>query len=60
MTTDPKKYRTPLILWSLVWAFALIAAAFFFKGNPALYWIEPAILAGAITSLMWKRASRAE
>ena len=28
------------ILWSLVFAAAMIASAFLFKGNPALYWIE--------------------
>jgi hypothetical protein len=26
-------------LWSLVFALAIIASAFLFKGNPALYWI---------------------
>jgi hypothetical protein len=29
-----------MFLWSLVWALALIASAYFFKGNPALFWIE--------------------
>jgi hypothetical protein len=42
-----------LILWSLVWAFALIAAAYIFKGNPAKDWIESALVLGAIACLMW-------
>ena len=53
MTTNPKKYRMTLILWSLVWAFALIAAAYIFKDNPIKDGIESAILVGAIVCLMW-------
>jgi hypothetical protein len=53
MMTASKKYRISQILWSLVWAFALVATAFLFKGNPAIYWIESAILVGAIFCLMW-------
>jgi hypothetical protein len=53
MTTNPNKYRMPIILWSLVWAFGLIAAAFLFKGNPAKYWIDAALFVGATTYLMW-------
>jgi hypothetical protein len=37
-----------LILWSLFWAFALIAAAYIFKGNPIKDGIESALLAGAV------------
>jgi hypothetical protein len=58
MMTDVKKSRMPLILWSLVWAFALVAAAFLFKGSPASDWIEAAILVGAITCLMWNYERR--
>jgi len=47
------KYRMSLILWSLAWAFALIAAAFLFKGYPAKDWIDSALFVGAITCLMW-------
>jgi len=53
MMTGSKKYRISQILWSLVWAFAFIATAFLFKGNPAVYWIESAIFVGAIFCLMW-------
>jgi hypothetical protein len=53
MMTASKKYRMSQILWSLVWASALIATAFLFKGNPAIYWIESFIVAGAIFCLMW-------
>jgi len=50
--TASKKYHISQILWSLAWAIALIATAFLFKGNPAVYWIESAILVGAIFCLM--------
>jgi hypothetical protein len=32
-----------LIAWSLLWALALIAMPFLFKGNTAASWIEAAI-----------------
>ena len=53
MTTCAKLNMKP-ILWSIFWAIALLAAATFFKGSPALYWIEAAIYAGGITSILWK------
>ena len=59
MMTDAKKYRMTQILWSLVWAFALIAAAYVFKGNPAKYWIESGIFVTAITGLLWNYERRA-
>jgi hypothetical protein len=33
------KPKPAVIIWSLVWASALIAIAFFFKGNPSKNWI---------------------
>jgi hypothetical protein len=36
------------ILWSLVFALAIVASAFLFKGNPALYWIEAALVVAAL------------
>lgn len=53
MMTASKKYHISQILWSLVGASVLIATAFLFKGDPAIYWIESAIFVGAIFRLMW-------
>ena len=50
--TNSKKYQRSLILWSLVWASALVAASFLFQGKPAKYWVEPALLVAAIAHLL--------
>jgi hypothetical protein len=42
------------ILWSLVFAVAMIASAFLFKGIPALYWIEAALMVAALTFVVLK------
>jgi len=42
------------ILWSLVFALAMIASAFLFKGNPALYWIEAGLTVAALTFVVLK------
>ena len=54
MTHNSKTLVTPLIIWSLIWAFAIIATAFLFKGNPVKDWIEAALFIGAFTFWMWK------
>jgi len=55
MEPDSKKLATSTILWSLVWALAIIATAFLFKGNPAKDWIEAALIIGALTFVVLKR-----
>jgi hypothetical protein len=50
MSTNSKKP----ILWSLVFAAAMIASAFLFKGNPALYWIEAGLAVAALTFVVLK------
>jgi len=50
MSTNSKKP----ILWSLVFALAMIASAFLFKGNPALYWIESGLTVAAFTLVVLK------
>jgi hypothetical protein len=52
---NSKKLGTSAIVWSLVWAAAIIAAAFLFKGNPAEYWIESGLIIGALTFVVLKR-----
>jgi uncharacterized membrane protein YbhN (UPF0104 family) len=54
MTPDSKTHVTSLIIWSLVWAFTLIATAFVFKGNPVKGWIEAVLFIGALTFWLWK------
>jgi len=54
MTPNSKTHLTSLIIWSLVWAFAIIATAFLFKGNPVKDWIEAALFIGALTFWLWK------
>jgi len=50
-----KKPGTSAIVWSLVWAIAIIATAFLFKGNPAEYWMESGLIIGALTFVVLKR-----
>ena len=40
---------TSKIVWSLVWAIAIVATPFIFKGNQARYGIEAALIVGALT-----------
>jgi hypothetical protein len=54
MNPNSKKLGTSPIVWSLVWAFAFIATAFFFKGNPAKDWIEAALVVGALAFVVLK------
>jgi hypothetical protein len=46
-------YKKP-ILWSLVFALAIVACAFLFKGNPALYWIEAGLTVAALALVILK------
>ena len=47
--SDSKRPRSSTIVWSLVWALAILAAAYLFKGSPALYWIESVLFVGGLT-----------
>jgi hypothetical protein len=42
------------ILWSLVFALAMVASAFLFKGHPALYWIEAGLTVAALAIVVLK------
>ena len=55
MMPKSKRLGTSAIVWSLVWAIAIIAAAFLFRGNPAEYWIESGLIVGALTFVVLKR-----
>jgi hypothetical protein len=46
-------YKKP-ILWSFIFALAMLASAFLFKGNPALYWIEAGLTVAALTFVILK------
>lgn len=54
MMPNYKKLSTSPIAWSLVWAVAIIAAAFVFKGNPVNYWVEATLVVGALTTVVLK------
>jgi hypothetical protein len=54
MKSDSKYVETSGIVWSLMWAFAIVATAFLFKGSTALYWIECALVVAALAFLMLK------
>jgi hypothetical protein len=58
MMPNYKKLAMSPIAWSLVWAVAMIAAAFVFKGNPANYWVESALVVGALTTRVLKSERR--
>lgn len=56
MKTRFEYLRTSPIARSLVWALAILAAAYLFKHRPAAaYWIESALMVGALTFLILKR-----
>jgi hypothetical protein len=42
------------ILWSLVFALAMVASAFLFKGSAALYWIEAGLTVAALALVVLK------
>jgi len=46
-------HKRPILL-SLVFALAMVASAFLFKGNPALYWIEAGLTVAALTLVILK------
>jgi hypothetical protein len=54
MTNTSKRQMTTLVLWSIVWAIAFVASAFFFKGNPVKDWIQSALFIGGITLWLWQ------
>jgi hypothetical protein len=45
---------TSKIVWSLVWAIAMIATPFIFEASQPRYWIEPALIAGALAFVILK------
>jgi hypothetical protein len=47
-------HRKKRILWSLVFALAMIASALIFKGNPALYWMEAGLMVATLTFVILK------
>jgi hypothetical protein len=42
---------------SILWASAMLLTAYFFKGNPACYWIQSGLMAGAIATVLQKPRS---
>jgi len=58
MATTKRPTKTTRVLFAVIWAIALIAAAPFLKGNPSREWIELIIFAGGITVWLWLLQSR--
>jgi hypothetical protein len=54
MNPHTERLEFSSIVWSLMWAFAIIATAFLFKGSPILYWIESALVVGALAFVILK------
>ena len=54
MQPNSKKLGPWPIVWAIVWALAIIATAFLFKGKPAEYWIESGLVVGALTFVVLK------
>jgi uncharacterized membrane protein YbhN (UPF0104 family) len=54
MTVIDKKQTVNLLIWSLVWALALIVSAIVFKGNPLKEWIQSALFIAATTFWLWQ------
>jgi hypothetical protein len=46
--------RSSRILYSLLWAAAILAAAFVFKGNPAVDWIEAGLTGAGLVFVVLK------
>ncbi len=55
MVPNSKRLGTAAVVWSLIWAIVIIAAAFLFRGNPGEYWIESGLIIGALTFVVLKR-----
>jgi hypothetical protein len=54
MTNTAQIKLTTVVLWSTVWALALIASAIFLKGNPAKEWVQAVLFIGALTVSLWQ------
>jgi len=54
MKPDAKKFATSTVVFSLLWALAIVATAFLFRGKAAEYWIESALIAGALGFVVLK------
>jgi len=54
MTNPTQRSLVSIILWSTVWALALIASAIVLKGNPAKEWVQAVLFIGALTVVLWQ------
>jgi hypothetical protein len=60
MNPQAKRRETSSVVWSLMWAFAIIATAVLFKGSPSSYWIEAALVVGALAFVILRSQRPAE
>lgn len=54
MAVTSQRQMTTLVLWTTVWALALIASAFLFKGSPVKDWLQAALFIGGMVLLLWQ------
>lgn len=54
MTNTTERNIVRIILWSTVWALALITSAIALKSNPAKEWVQAVLFIGALTVVLWQ------
>lgn len=54
MKTSSQQSTSKLVLWSLVWAVAMIGSAIVLKGNPLKEWFQAALFIVGITGWLWQ------
>ena len=54
MTNATHRNRFRILLWSTVWALALIASAIVLKHNPAKEWVQAILFIVALTVVLWQ------
>ena len=54
MTNTTQRNIVRIVLWSTVWALALIASAIVLKRSPAKEWVQAFLFIGALTVVLWQ------
>jgi predicted membrane channel-forming protein YqfA (hemolysin III family) len=54
MTNTTQRNIFRIVLWSTVWALALIASAIVLKQNPAKEWVQAFLFIVALTVVLWQ------
>jgi len=54
MTNTTQRNIVRIVLWSTVWALALITSAIVLKRNAAKEWVQAILFIGALTVVLWQ------